>query len=361
MARPSLSNQAWSLGYTKTSLSLKGPLATIPPRRALDLSINKVMVREKLEPSRRKLFNEVRLHMGFTYLSDMCNAAGTHILPEAWNCQRQSHALHSPSWPNVKAPGRQAKAAWQSMLQSLFILPGHSHRQLASPLGEWLAPLDAHWIWWHDPVADTLWENCQLNEWHTWTALPHRYQHHCFSHAGPSVEDPPGNPSHATVQVSGSVAKVQDIGASIPQQSAVAPSTLQEAILALPPTCLWAVQHAQSDNHGLTVAQAIAQGTAVAVSDGSLRYTLGTSAFVIEGATPDHHELGYNRVPGPVEEGDSHRCELAGLCAIVTKVNCLCRLHSVTSGLITIACDNTSALKPTAVDYLPHPRQRTWT
>jgi len=46
--------------------------------------------------------------------------------------------------------------------------------------------------------------------------------------------------------------------ASTPQQPAAAPSTLQGAVLALPPTCLWAVQHAQSDNHGLTVAQAIA-------------------------------------------------------------------------------------------------------
>jgi len=116
------------------------------------------------------------------------------------------------------------------------------------------------------------------------------------------------------------------------------------------------VQHAQSDDHGLTVAQTIAQGTAVAVSDGSLRYTLGTSAFVIEGATLDHHVLGYNIFPGPVEEGDSHWCALAGLHAIVTTINCLCRLHSVTSGLITVACDNTSTLKPTAVDYLPHPR-----
>jgi len=116
---------------SETSLSLKGPLATIPPRRALDLSINEVIVNEKLEPFRRKLLNEVRLHMGFTYLSDMCNAAGTHILPEVWNCQRQSHTLRSPGWPNIKAPGRQAKAAWQSMLQSLFIIPGHSYRQLA--------------------------------------------------------------------------------------------------------------------------------------------------------------------------------------------------------------------------------------
>ena len=94
------------------------------------------------------------------------------------------------------------------------------------------------------------------------------------------------------------------------------------------------------------------------VSDGSRCYTLGSSAFVIEGATPDHHVLGCNRVPGPVEEGDSHRCELAGLYAIVNTVNCLCCIHAVASGSITIACDNTSVLKPTAVAFLPHPGQK---
>jgi len=176
----------------------------------------------------------------------------------------------------------------------------------SSPLGDWLAPLDAHWICWHDPATDTIWENRQPNEWHTWTALPRRYQHSRFSHVGPSVDAPPGNRSRAMVRVSGSVARMQDIGVSLPREPPLAPSTLQEAILALPPTCLWAVQHAKSDDQGLKVAHAIAQGTAVAVSDGSLRYTLGTSAFVIEGSTPDHHVIGYNRVPGPVEEGDSH-------------------------------------------------------
>jgi len=78
-----------------TSLALRAPLATIPPRRALDLPINEIMVREKWEPSRRKLFSEVQLDMGVTYLSDVCNSAGTHILPEVWNCQRQSHTLRA--------------------------------------------------------------------------------------------------------------------------------------------------------------------------------------------------------------------------------------------------------------------------
>jgi len=240
---------------------------------------------EKWEPSCCKLLDE--LGMGVTHFSDMCNAAGTHILLEVWNCQRQSHTLSAPSWPNFKAPGRHAKAVWQSMLQSLFILLGHSHCQMASPLGDRLNPLDNHWIWWNDPETDTLWEHRQPHEWHTWTALPCCYQHHHFSRL------PPAGPSGT-------------------------PATLQDAILALPPTCLWAVQHAKSDDHGAIVAQAIAQGTAMAVSDGFLRCTLGTSAFVIEGTTSDHHVIGYNRVLGPVEEGDSHRCELAGLCAIIS-------------------------------------------
>jgi len=175
--------------------------------------------------------------MGVTYLSDMCNAAGTRILHEVWNCQRQSHTLRSLSWPNAKAPGRNAKAAWQSMLQSLFILPGHSHRQLTSPLGDWLKPRDAHWICWRDPAKDTLWEHRQSHDWHTWTALPRRYQHRRFSHVGPSDEDPPADRSHAMVRVSGSAARMQDISISIPQEPPVVPSTLQEAILAFPPTC----------------------------------------------------------------------------------------------------------------------------
>ena len=89
------------------------------------------------------------------------------------------------------------------------------------------------------------------------------------------------------------------------------------------------------------------------MSNGSLRYPLGTSAFVVQGESPAHQVLGYNRVPGPLSEGDSTRCELAGLYAIVTLVNALCSLHSVSQGSIVIACDNTGALKPTASEYLP--------
>jgi len=51
-----LAPQGWMVftwqELSETSLLLKDPLATIPPRRALNLSINEVMVRNKWEPSR---------------------------------------------------------------------------------------------------------------------------------------------------------------------------------------------------------------------------------------------------------------------------------------------------------------------
>ena len=352
-----LAPQGW-MAFTwqelsSTDLSLQGPLATLLPRRHGDVSITETLVAKGIEASKRKLLNEVRLHMGVTYLSDLCNAAGTHILPDIWECRHHSTTTPQPGWPNFKAPGRNAKASWQSMLKSCFILPGHTHRQLRHPLGAWLTPLDDFWKWWLSPASDTLWERRQDNSWHQWQAMPVLYQHRRYFHAGRSAQLPPADRNRVTVRIAGQVARLLDIGEAPPHSVIPQPSTLADVLKALPQSCQWAIQHAKSDDDGATVARAISEGKAVAVSDASLRYTLGTSAFVVEGASSDHRILGYNRVPGPLAEGDSTRCELAGLYAIVTLVNALCALHSVTQGSITIACDNTGALKPTAAEYLP--------
>ena len=90
--------------------------------------------------------------------------------------------------------------------------------------------------------------------------------------------------------------------------------------------------------------QAIRDNIAVAVSDASLKHNFGTAAFTIEGANALHRALGAIIVPGPVKDGDSYRCELAGLLAIVIWVNALCKLHNLTQGSVLIACDNISTL-----------------
>ena len=53
---------------------------------------------------------------------------------------------------------------------------------------------------------------------------------------------------------------------------------------------------------------------------------------------------GVNEVPGPIKDGDSHRCEMAGLCVIVLFTNLLCDHFNITSGSIKMACETTKWL-----------------
>jgi hypothetical protein len=67
-----------------------------------------------------------------------------------------------------------------------------------------------------------------------------------------------------------------------------------------------------------------------------------------------------NIVPGPIEEGDSYRCELAGLIGIVSVTNAICLLHQVTSGSVTVACDNKSSLYIFEPDFVPEPTHQSF-
>jgi hypothetical protein len=65
---------------------------------------------------------------------------------------------------------------------------------------------------------------------------------------------------------------------------------------------------------------------------------------------------GVNKVPGPIKEGGSYRCEVSGLYAVILLVREICKTHSIQQGGITICCDNTTALQIFDPDYLPDPK-----
>ena len=347
----------WS-ELSETTLSLKGPLDTVKANRIGDVFLIDELIRLNWPIAKIQVVNNVRIYLGITLLSQCCNAAGTHISSDVWRCHLNSVTLRPESWPSLKAPGPTALRAWQDMLKEVFTLPATQYRQLRSPLGPWKQTADDSWRWWLDPSSNAVFEQHRPSVWHKWTALPLQYQQRRFRHTGLTRDSLPPLSQRSTVRVSGLTLRLLDIGTAAPVDTPAAPTSLYAALEALPQSCHWAIQHATFDDDGLTVARAILNNQAVAVSDGSLRFTLGTSAFVVEGADASHRLIGYNRVPGPIKEGDSHRCELAGLYAIVTLVNCLCQYHHVSQGSVTVACDNTGALKPGAIDYLPKSSQK---
>jgi hypothetical protein len=104
------------------------------------------------------------------------------------------------------------------------------------------------------------------------------------------------------------------------------------------------------------MAAAIRAHKAIAASDGGLKFGLGTAAYIIEGHNALGRIKGVNKVPGPIKEGDSHRCKASGLYAIILLVKEICAMHQIQDGSITIYCDNTIVLDIFDPDYLPDPK-----
>jgi hypothetical protein len=129
------------------------------------------------------------------------------------------------------------------------------------------------------------------------------------------------------------------------------PTSLCEAIKRLPPECRWAVQRFNSSDNGLCIAQAIQNGTAIALSDGSFKDGFGTSAIIIEATDPGDNIIAVNVVPGHRDTQSSYCSELAGIFGQVIMINTICNLHGITQGSIVSGCDGEEALRKS---FSPH-------
>lgn len=97
-------------------------------------------------------------------------------------------------------------------------------------------------------------------------------------------------------------------------------------------------------DNGEIVVQAIINGTALAISDGSFHKDYGTVAWVLEGDSSLGRLGGTAIAPGGAYDQSAYRSELTGVYAIIMTVKLLVEQHGITSGSIQVACDGLSAL-----------------
>jgi hypothetical protein len=92
------------------------------------------------------------------------------------------------------------------------------------------------------------------------------------------------------------------------------------------------------------LAEAIKQGTAIAVSDGSFQDQYGTAAWVMEGECSIGRISGEVVMPGTSQDQSAYRSKLFGIYSIMVCTKKLCEYFQITSGFITLGCDGQSAL-----------------
>jgi uncharacterized protein CbrC (UPF0167 family) len=98
----------------------------------------------------------------------------------------------------------------------------------------------------------------------------------------------------------------------------------------------WLTGLVTTTDDGETVAQAIREGVAVAVSDGSFKDSFGTASWVIQGNTTVGEVLGRCSVPGPAEWQSAYRSELCGILGSVHCITNLVAKKGITTGKVRI-------------------------
>jgi hypothetical protein len=107
------------------------------------------------------------------------------------------------------------------------------------------------------------------------------------------------------------------------------PASLADILAGFPVNDRWAVHSFRSFDDGHSLATAILQGKATAVSDGSFKEGIGTSGFILRGCHRVLAATGSNIVPGNRQEQSSYRSELAGISGAV------CGLLGQKGGILT--------------------------
>jgi len=119
-----------------------------------------------------------------------------------------------------------------------------------------------------------------------------------------------------------------------------------EGLQTIAPAITWVTENLRTSPSIQHLVNDIANGTAVAVCDGSYFeiHGNGSSAWILSSADGSSWIEGGGIVPGPILDLNSYRCELGGLLGIGIGTACLKNLLPARRHFMLTACDNLKAL-----------------
>ena len=293
------------------------------------------------------MLNLCRKFLHVFTLSDLCTADGAFISYDAWNGKQQPWQNQSIRWPFQGKIPPSGWEIWRGALAKCFTKSTTS-RQLRRPLGAWI-DIPNGWPWYFSPSDDRLYAQ-RDSAWHFWPRQPIRSTRHAAakfrSQQAQPCDEPPKDLHLASVHQVRQMLQVVGI-APIPPQATIpsAPQSLVERVSRLDVRRLWALENlVLPADGGRTIAEALKDGTAIAVSDGSFQYGLGTASWVIEGKNSENRIRGDCTIPALPHIHDSYRSEVGGIHGVVIMVELICQQFGIMDGSIIMGCDGKEAL-----------------
>jgi hypothetical protein len=314
-------------------LTLQDTLPDLPLKRRQDQYIMLAFLRYGYSAKNLHKLNLCRLWVRAVTLADITTGDGRFLQKQ---CQDRNYRRPplAYEWPKTMKPDAHCWKLWLSAIQTCFLRPDDPHKKLRNPLGKW-THLPSDWDWFYSPLQDRVYERIAPQVWYPRVRnqgrQPARFQG--FRRHPTTTTELPADASPTTVFGNGTQV-VRHQGTQALQLDDDEPSEI----------CWWNEPIHIMDHIHLLL-EGLTNGTAICVTDGSYKERYGTAALIIlpHLAAPDGITL-VNQTPGIEQEQDPYRAELGGIYGCIAYVNQLAKLHNITTGTITLACDCWSAL-----------------
>jgi hypothetical protein len=304
-----------------------------------DEYIMKLIVLGKYKPEELRVFNACRLYLQVELLSDILNAQGTKVKEHVWQGQRVNHSRYTTLWPKQPRPTNSCWHKWRCMLQKSLNLTGTGHFHNNESVGCTFGPLfrkPRNWRWFYDTESIRLFE---FDNSTVFVRLPIQHTNltrlnlRRFGNRLPFQGIPPPL-IPVTIQTKHGHTIIDSLSEIWADQHIIPVDTWTESLAVV------------QTGVRRKLADALQMHQLMAVSDGSYKGHIATGAWIL---TTGHlhstdYSSGHARSPGAPSDQDSHRGELTGLLGAMIDVQRLCKTFDITSGGVTMACDNDSAL-----------------
>jgi hypothetical protein len=332
---------------TQHRISLKDDLPDFKMKRAHDTMLMQEFQQMGFQGQDLYKLNTCRLHLQVITVSDITDGEGKRVTDDAWKGQSASTLNGHFQWPVQPKPSKAFWDTWQRAIKSLC----GRNRSLQRPLGLWTADGAATAVWWFCPRTESLFKRTK-DEIVTFPLRSSRTTRNSLLRFKTSPTIPSAIPTTARpccISMQGHDVLLQGFTDVIPAPPIIpSPTTFQQYLASMTDKA-WIFSDLQMRGSLLVLAQAIRNGTCSCVTDGSYKDSHGTAAWkILDLSTPDHYIEGQCITPGTASQQNPYRSELSGLYASVATTNALVGFCNISSGSMTLACDNLGATRTTS-------------
>lgn len=291
--------------------------------------------------------NRCRIATNTLFLSDVCEGCGMRLDPRYLNtttadpCPRKS----TLNWPK----SRPTRGDWDKWRHTLTLLAPQNVLPSCYCLGTWRNTSHQCNQWRYHALTTTLWHPSPLDPM-TWERYSRTQQRASrtptYSRQGNGIPPQQGL-QIATTSPTTSPNDIRLTGYSPTEFSPENPPSLHSVIQSMGEKG-WPLATAQFPDEGRQLKDAITQGTARGVSDGSYKREqaedLGTAGWIIFDPNTRSHCGGVVQTTGQRSEVNAYRSELQGLHAMLLAIKVLCIFHEITHGAVCLGLDNEGAV-----------------